>query len=282
LLDKEEVQRGMLDPAQSGDAMIRIGYASAIIDSSGLFANRKKQASIDIDTLQRILEQDAPGSCLNAFDKTDKCTGTYYTKYCAVGGNTYAELQRAVSSKRLPKRVCVSEDEMQKVVQDDSPLEGVDDNHTIKSITEKCSYVTEKTAQQKCYCDSNLDAYWDNTENKCKCNVNDLVFVYSLARCMSSEDAKNVTSTQTADCRASGGGWTGHDCLCPAEKVRHVVGKSIVCVDRMTELSCRPSGGEWKNDQCKCSDGVVLVRSIEKCPDNNKYEFKLDWKLGNL
>jgi hypothetical protein len=50
----------------------------------------------------------------------------------------------------------------------------------------------------------------------------------------------------------------------------------------MTELSCRPSGGEWKNDQCKCSDGVVLVRSIEKCPDNNKYEFKLDWKLGNL
>ena len=270
LLDKEEVQRGMLDPAQSRDAMIRIGCASAIIDSSGLFANRKKQASIDIDTLQRILEQDAPGSCLNAFDKTKKCTDIYYTKYCAVGGNTYAELQRAVSSKRLPKRVCVSEDEMQKVVQDDSPLTSGEDTFTFTSIAEKCNYVSEKTAKQKCYCDSNLDAYWDNTDNKCKCEVDNTVFVYSLARCMSKQVAENVTSTLPRDCQGSGGTWTGADCKCPAAKVPHAVGNSITCVDRMTEAFCGPSGGgEWKDGQCKCSNGVVLVRDSEQCSNTN-------------
>ncbi len=281
LLDKDEVQRGMLDPAQSGDAMIRIGCASAIIDSSGLFANRKKQASIDIDTLQRILEQDAPGSCLNAFNNNEKCNDTYYyTKYCAVGSETYAELQRAVSSKRLPKRVCVSEKEMQDVVKNNSPLKGVDNNSTIESIAEKCSYVSDKTAKQKCYCDSNLDAYWDSTEKKCKCEVEGTVFLYSLAKCMSKQDAENVTSELLSDCRGTDGVWTGDDCKCPANKVSHVVGKSIVCSPRMTQTMCGNIlvGGEWKDGECKCSNGVVLKRDTESCHDNNKYELKLDWK----
>jgi hypothetical protein len=259
--------------------MIRIGCASAIIDSSGLFANRKKQASIDIDTLQRILEQDAPGSCLNAFNNNEKCNDTYYyTKYCAVGSETYAELQRAVSSKRLPDRVCVSKTEMQDVVKNNSPLEGVDNNSKIKSITDKCQYAAGTTAQQKCYCGSNPNAYWDSTENKCKCEVEDTVFVYSLAKCMSQEDAKNVTSGLFNDCTYTGGGWTGYDCVCPEGKVSHVVGNSIVCADRMDQTNCSLVGGKWKDDKCKCSNDYVLERKSERCPDNNKYELKLDWK----
>ena len=267
LLDKDEVQRGMLDPAQSGDAMIRIGCASAIIDSSGLFANRKKQASIDIDTLQRILEQDAPGSCLN---KNQQCDDIYYTKYCAVGSNAYPELQRAVSSKRLPKRVCVSETEMQEGVEEDPPLPSGNNDHVFQSILDRCQYAYGDTAKQKCYCNNVPDAYWDKTENKCKCGVDDTVFVYALAKCMSKQDAKNVTSSLPNNCKYTGGVWTGDDCKCPEDKVSRVVSNSIVCEDRMTEIWCRPAGGEWKDDKCKCSNGYVLERKSEDCPNTNK------------
>ncbi|MDE5615996.1 MAG: hypothetical protein K2I81_04160 [Alphaproteobacteria bacterium] len=110
LTDMEEVQRNFLF-ADTGDVdeHVRIGCASSALESSKFFRNRKKGSTIDIETLERIISQDAPamfGS--NAFGATTnpKVDGP---KYCAVNSTSYMELQKAAALKKLPSRVCVSD-----------------------------------------------------------------------------------------------------------------------------------------------------------------------------
>ncbi len=108
--DKEEVQRNWLY-AETGDRddMIRIGCASAALESSVFFRGRKKQASIDIETLERIIEQDAPeiyGGNRFAGALNPDPDGV---KYCAVTSSGYQALQKAVSTKTLPKKVCTTD-----------------------------------------------------------------------------------------------------------------------------------------------------------------------------
>ena len=69
---EEEVRYNWLNEEE--DSRIRVGCMSEILDSTGLFKSRKKQASIDIETLQRIITQDAPSSA----------KGKDAYKYCAV------------------------------------------------------------------------------------------------------------------------------------------------------------------------------------------------------
>ena len=108
--DKEEVQRNWLY-AETGDSddMIRIGCASAALESSVFFRGRKKQASIDIETLERIIEQDAPeiyGGNRFAGSLSPDPDGV---KYCAVTSSGYQSLQKAVSTKTLPKKICTKD-----------------------------------------------------------------------------------------------------------------------------------------------------------------------------
>ncbi len=110
LTDMEEVQRNFLF-ADAGDLdeHVRIGCASSALESSNLFRNRKKQASIDIETLERIISQDAPamfGSNKFGTSMDPRIDGP---KYCAVNSTSYMDLQKAASLKKLPSRICVSD-----------------------------------------------------------------------------------------------------------------------------------------------------------------------------
>ncbi len=110
LTDMEEVQRNFLF-AEAGDLdeHVRIGCASSALESSNLFRNRKKQASIDIETLERIISQDAPamfGSNKFGTSMDPRIDGP---KYCAVNSTSYMDLQKAASLKKLPSRICVSD-----------------------------------------------------------------------------------------------------------------------------------------------------------------------------
>ncbi len=110
LTDMEEVQRNFLF-ADAGDVdeHVRIGCASSALESSNLFRNRKKQASIDIETLERIISQDAPamfGSNKFGTSMDPRIDGP---KYCAVNSTSYMDLQKAASLKKLPSRICVSD-----------------------------------------------------------------------------------------------------------------------------------------------------------------------------
>ena len=102
LYGEEEVQSSWLDPeAGSGGFSVRVGCASHVLDNSALFRNRKKQTSIDIDVLQRIVEQDSPtvmpsDSDIELFD------------YCKLWSENQSALEQAVNLKKLPTfEVCV-------------------------------------------------------------------------------------------------------------------------------------------------------------------------------
>lgn len=107
LTDNDEVQRNWLYPDESDSGVsIQVGCASEALDNSALFRSRKKQASIDIDTLQRIIEQDAPTTGVSRLSKNKQSTPQ---KYCAVDEESLADLQKVASLKTLPSKVCVTD-----------------------------------------------------------------------------------------------------------------------------------------------------------------------------
>ena len=113
-----EVQRNWLwaDIDDDSGANIRVGCASSALESSTLFRNRKKQASIDIETLQRIIAQDAPqsfGSGKYSSTKPDPDG----IKWCNMGGeDQFVELQKAVNTRTLPKKICVKSKDLEGIL----------------------------------------------------------------------------------------------------------------------------------------------------------------------
>lgn len=111
LTNNEDVQQNWLYPEQNIDSRtnkitseVRVGCASEALDNSMLFRGRKKQATIDVETLQRIIEQDSP-TVLGR----NKTVNPDAIKFCAVNDEEYYELQKLVSLKQLPSKVCVTE-----------------------------------------------------------------------------------------------------------------------------------------------------------------------------
>ena len=113
LTSNDEVQYNWLYPDQGFEnAQVRVGCASEALDSSALFRNRKKQASIDIDTLQRIIEQDAPTVYGSSRLRGNMQPNPDGVKYCAVNEESLAELQKSVSLKKLPTQVCTTDTDL--------------------------------------------------------------------------------------------------------------------------------------------------------------------------
>lgn len=111
LTSQDEVQQNWLNPEQNIQKVngkdkimseVRVGCASEALDNSKLFRNRKKQATIDIEVLQRIIDQDAPRVFNNA--KTDAI------KYCSDSdvATNLQNLQQLTSLKKLPGEICIN------------------------------------------------------------------------------------------------------------------------------------------------------------------------------
>ena len=114
LADQEEVQRNWLDAATglSGD-MVRVGCASAALESSQFFRGRKKQATIDIETLERIIEQDAPAFAGNSRFNTNKDQEKHGSRYCAIKTEAQmSALEQAANLKKLPEKICIGDDKL--------------------------------------------------------------------------------------------------------------------------------------------------------------------------
>lgn len=111
LADMEEVQRNFLF-ADTGDLgeNVRVGCMSSVLQNSRFFRNRRNSANslIDVETLQRIISQDAPAYA--GSNKYQTATGNANgnkLKYCALTPNGYMNLENAVATKKLPARICV-------------------------------------------------------------------------------------------------------------------------------------------------------------------------------
>lgn len=243
LANKEEVQRGLLDPAENGDTMIRVGCASAALDASGLFANRKKQASIDIDTLQRILEQDAPSTCTKGDDKFDDGKGCY--KYCGVGDTT--QLGKYVATKTLPKNVCVNDLDASYNSSPTSITAAAGyAGYYVQSALDKCKNKSGDK-RRKCICDLTSDAMWDEDNKKCTCTISkDFVFVESLG-CVKQDEIDTKLNTAKSACVGSDGSWNNGQCDCGN---RQNVGG--ICRSPVPEAFCKTMNGTYVNDKCMC------------------------------
>ena len=106
----EEVKQSWLDPDQGdGGAVIRIGCASSALQGSILGRRRAggKKGGINIDVLERLIVQDAPGSFEKDASGSPKVQDTI-KNYCVVTPSSTAEddLRSATVSKGLPSKMC--------------------------------------------------------------------------------------------------------------------------------------------------------------------------------
>lgn len=106
----EEVKQAWLDPdTGDGGVSIRIGCASSALQGSILGRRRAggKKGGINIDVLERLIVQDAPGSFEKDASGSPKVQATI-KNYCVVTPSSTAEddLRSATVSKGLPSKMC--------------------------------------------------------------------------------------------------------------------------------------------------------------------------------
>lgn len=195
--DDEGVRRNYLYASQGdyGDN-VRVGCASSALDSSPLFRNRKKQASIDIDILQRIIDQDS----YNVSTRRNKSAlEKEEVKFCALTETGYANLQKYVSLRSLPtKDICINErklnDNMNRVFL-------VDSSSIIDIARETCTSTKGTNAAFSeitygCFC---VDADGKDAQ-KDKCDKN------------KSEEAMHTAEKHL--CERFGAKWANAECDC--------------------------------------------------------------------
>lgn len=115
--DDDTVERNWLSEEYYGDKFIRVGCASSALDSIAIFGRRKsgKNRTLDLDTLERIILQDAP-----EYGSSNRYSGggagnaeIEKLKYCALTPNGYTRLRNAVTQKKMPdSKVCVSDTQL--------------------------------------------------------------------------------------------------------------------------------------------------------------------------
>ncbi len=196
LTSEEEVQRNWLYPETGEDGVqVRVGCASEALENSVLFRNMKRQADIDIETLQRIIEQDAPASygLGSSVLKTSRTPTNDGLPFCQLNDETYHDLQKIASLKELPDKVCVTEREMKKIATDGLQITQTS-GESVTAIQELCKaqYGDEYA---KCLCDNSISnwASWDKNSNECKCFFDDTEFDYFRLECVRSDE--NLAST---------------------------------------------------------------------------------------
>lgn len=202
LADDEEVQRNWLYPETGdGGVQVRVGCASEILDNSALFRNRRSQALIDIETLQRIIEQDAP----SAYGRNGVFGGTTTPEkdglpYCKLTDSTYRDLQKIASLKDLPDKVCVTETEMKRIADNGISITQTD-GESVAGYYQKCSSVNG-AERAKCLCNAKSGGWqsWDAETEQCVCYFSDQSFDYSTLECVdkSQNNADDLTKVVSA------------------------------------------------------------------------------------
>ena len=182
LTSNEEVQRNWLYPDQGIDGVeVRVGCASEALDNSALFRNRKKKASIDIETLQRIIEQDAPESLGSSVFKNKSDIKSF--DFCRVGDESYADLQKNVTLKTLPSKICVTETRMKDLSENGGDLSVIADDDS--SSADKCKGKRNYDLYE-CLCKNEPSGWgvWDSTDKECNCIAKGWTFDFDKGECV--------------------------------------------------------------------------------------------------
>ena len=120
--DSDNVLRNWVDlnDGDDEDKLIRMGCATSALNSIAIFGRRtsRQGAALDLETLERILLQDAP-----VYSGNNRFSGgnthdenIERVKYCALSEKGYKRLKNAVDTKKLPSDICMKYDDLYKKV----------------------------------------------------------------------------------------------------------------------------------------------------------------------
>ncbi len=289
LTDEAEVQRNWLYPEMGTieGVQVRVGCASEALDNSTLFRNRKKQASIDIEVLQRMIEQDAPAVFGGNRFGQNKSADPDGVKYCAVNATTFQDLQKYASLKQLPNKVCVRDDDLERLYTSDGKVAQGDTGASTQSVMMKCSAL-QGYNYLKCVCDNSLskNSQWvpakdaKNGEGECTCPGSGeySTFDYERAMCVNSkgesaEDAKYFTYLDEGgfrkefceDYAADGAKWNSSSLTCDCSKISDSVKKSACEIMTAKEsgssvINTTEISRSWDYDKglCESAGGTMI------------------------
>ena len=115
--DSDELQREWVSSNEGdADGFVRVGCATSSLDSISIFGRRSNRngATMDLDTLERILTQDAPEyATKNRYSGNSSDSIYDKVKYCGLTENGYRNLKNAIDRKSLSKeKICIPYDRL--------------------------------------------------------------------------------------------------------------------------------------------------------------------------
>ena len=109
--ESDEIMRKWLDDTDNKE---RLGCATSALDSLAIFGRRRSKnanSTVTLDVLERMLLQDAPEYAGNSRFSSSRNSDIDKFRYCGLNENGYKNLLTAINAKRLPKNICISDDE---------------------------------------------------------------------------------------------------------------------------------------------------------------------------
>lgn len=190
--DDEEVKRGYLY-AEAGDVdeHIRVGCASAALQHNVLFKNMKSnnRAKVDIEILQRIVDQDAPEAVYRTSRGGGTDTRNTGVSYCALTDSEYTKLQKYVTLGALPKSgICVRENKLNALM--GKTLIGQQNWESLNEMAKKD-------------CTTKEGAQWSEYLNACFCEKDE-----DKSRCNEDKSKKQLCQMEQNTCKNYSGEWT--------------------------------------------------------------------------
>jgi hypothetical protein len=231
LTNNEEVQQNWMEMGQGSSGGIRVACASDALDNSMLFRNRKKQASIDLETLQRLIDQDAPSH-------TGRDDPAQLTRFCSVDTDDIPKLQLLVQKKALTSsggnwgRVCVADKTNQMY-----PKGLVAINAAKADLFYDCVNTSNLAAEGK-------KAELEKEDPKAA--ASDIATEVEKTRTDAFNECENIKKSRIDACKATHGDWIDNVCRCSGDDEVGNNGRCVKITENVYEKAVFDEAGAKK------------------------------------
>ena len=258
--NNEGIERQWLDAQEDSDKLVRLGCATSSLESLSIFGRRrsKKQSTLDIDTLEMLINQDGVDiGGYNPFMTNSGDSKIERIKYCGLSSDGYKKLVSAIKTKKFPKTICVSDDKLTKTAR------GFGTMNEAWSLIYQPDYteVTNISSRETC-------------ENEEK-------YRQTLGR-GEYKDCKLEWNTQTEKCHIVGGCVFYNELFYPNAAA---AGLRTDWPNMDKQPACLASGGSWNYDKgfCECPLDKLVMNSDGSCGERGLTKLELDCgKITNV
>ncbi len=266
--DNDEVLREWLDENYEGDRLVRVGCATSALESIAIFGRRnsKRGATLDLDTLERIILQDAPDYVSsNRFTGASGNDEVDRVKYCKLTESGYKNLLAAVQSKKLPKRICVPHDNLRYVAEREAGIVSASSLGTVSDV-----YLSKADADRANSLVPGIctNTYENKKEGYWKCDASKSGHRFYGTTLLTDYEFNCVTSNgyliTARKCECGVGTHEGKYGQCVADDV------DVIYNYREEAWKCEKVGGTYNATKAKCMCGSIeMVPDVQKCRDGN-------------